>query len=87
MKKSEEADAAKNEDISFEAVIARLDEIVRSMERGDLPLEEAITLFEEGTKLSFKAEKLLETAEQLVKKLARGEDGVVTEVPFDASPN
>ena len=37
---------------SFENAIARLSEIVKTLERGDLPLEESLRLFEEGVRLS-----------------------------------
>ena len=37
--------------LSFEQSLARLDEIVRHLEKGDLPLKESLTLFEEGTAL------------------------------------
>ena len=36
---------------SFEQSMARLEQIVRAMERGDVPLEESLKLFEEGTSL------------------------------------
>ena len=37
--------------LSFEESVARLDEIVKHLESGDLPLSESLTMFEEGTKL------------------------------------
>ena len=40
------------ESITFEQSLQRLDEIVRRMEKGDVPLEEALSLFEEGTRLA-----------------------------------
>lgn len=40
-----------NDSMQFEAAVARLEEIVRAMEQGDLPLEQSLQLFEEGTGL------------------------------------
>ncbi len=68
---------------SFERAVGRLEEIVRRMESGDLPLEEALTLFQEGTGLVQKATKLLDEAELQVAKLSVGADGVATETEWD----
>lgn len=54
---------------SFEASITRLEEIVSLMERGDVPLEQALKLFEEGTALCKECTGLLDQAEQQVKIL------------------
>ena len=70
--------------MNFEDSIARLDEIVKTLERGDKPLEEALTLFEEGTKLIKSCGKLLDEAEQKVVKLQKGPDGEPVETPFAA---
>ncbi len=69
--------------LTFEESIARLDEIVKTLERGDRPLEEALTLFEEGTKLIKSCGKTLDDAEQKVVKLRRGPDGAPEEAPFE----
>ena len=69
--------------LTFEESIARLDEIVRTLERGDKPLEEALTLFEEGTKLIKTCGKVLDDAEQRVVKLRRGPEGEPEETPFE----
>lgn len=57
---------------SFEASVQRLEEIVSLLERGDVPLEDALKLFEEGTKLVKECAGLLDTAEQKVKLLVSG---------------
>ena len=57
---------------SFEASVQRLEEIVSLLERGDVPLEDALKLFEEGTKLVKECAGLLDTAEQKVKLLISG---------------
>jgi len=54
---------------SFEAAIKRLTEIVSTLERGDLPLEESLRLFEEGVKLSRVSQQRLDAAEKRVEQL------------------
>ena len=49
---------------NFEASMARLDQIVKSLEKGDVPLSDALKLFEEGTKLVSQCGTLLDEAEQ-----------------------
>ena len=70
------------EKLSFEQALARLDEIVRHLEKGDLPLSESISLFEEGTGLLSSCSAMLEEAEQKVVKLRKGPDRVPEELPF-----
>lgn len=69
--------------MSFEESMARLDEIVRLLERGDAPLENALELFEEGTSLVTKCGKLLDNAEAKIVKLMKGKDGKPVELQFD----
>ena len=69
------------EKLSFEQALARLDEIVRHLEKGDLPLSESISLFEEGTGLLSSCSAMLEEAEQKVVKLRKGPDRVPEELP------
>ena len=69
--------------LSFEESMARIDEIVKALEKGDRPLEEAPGLFEEGTKLVRSCGKVLDEAEQRVVKLRRGPDGEPVETPFE----
>ena len=64
--------------------MARLEEIVRLLERGEAPLAESMKLFEEGTKLSAALGKLLDKAEQKVTVVQENLQGEVTERPFDA---
>ena len=59
--------------------MTRLDEIVKALEAGDVPLEESMKLFEEGTKLAAKCSALLDTAELKVSKLMAGPDGTPVE--------
>ena len=73
-----------NENImTFEQAASRIDEIVKSLEKGDAPLNESLTLFEEGAKLIKTAGKMLDEAEQIVMKMQRGADGEPKESLFD----
>lgn len=55
--------------MDFEKKLTRLEEIVTKMEKGDLPLEDSLKLFEEGVKLSRECHQKLADAEVRVKKL------------------
>ena len=68
--------------LDFEGSMTRLEEIVSLLERGDAPLEEAMTLFEEGAKLLRECTKQLDQAEQKVTLLTAGPDGQGEEKPF-----
>ena len=67
---------------SFEENIARLEEIVSQLEKGDAKLSDSLTLLEEGTKLSSHCASMLDEAEQTVVKLQKGPDGEPVELPF-----
>lgn len=67
---------------SFEENIARLEEIVSLLERGDAQLKDSLKLFEEGTKLVSMCSDLLENAQQQVVKLQKGVDGEPVELSF-----
>ena len=69
--------------LSFEQSMARLDEIVRHLEKGDMPLNDSLALFEEGTALIRSCEKQLDEAEQKVVKLRKGPDREPAELPFE----
>jgi exodeoxyribonuclease VII small subunit len=68
---------------TFEEQIARLDSIVKQLEKGDAPLDESLALFEEGTALIRACGTMLEDAEQKVLRLKKGPDGEPTALPFD----
>ena len=61
--------------MTFEESMQRLEQIVRAMERGEVPLEESLRLFQEGTQLVAACEKLLENAQLQVKKVVTAPDG------------
>ena len=67
---------------TFEASMARLEQIVRAMERGDVPLEESLKLFQEGTELVQRCQKLLDEAQLQVKKIMVAQDGSPVEEDF-----
>ncbi len=72
----------------FEVAIKRLTEIVQLLERGDLPLEESLRLFEEGVKLSRMSQSRLDAAEKRVEQLlAVDESGVAKTAPFATDAN
>ena len=68
---------------TFEENMQRLEQIVRAMERGDVPLEESLKLFREGTALVETCGKLLDEAELQVKKIATAADGSPVEEGFE----
>ena len=67
---------------TFEESMNRLEQIVRAMERGDVPLEESLKLFQEGTELVRTCGKLLEEAQLQVKKIMTAPDGSPVEEEF-----
>ena len=67
---------------TFEQNMARLEQIVRTLERGDAPLEESLKLFEEGTGLVRSCGALLDAAELQVKKVMVGTNGIPVEGAF-----
>ncbi len=73
---------AEKQKLTFEQALARLEEIVAALESGDRPLEQSLSLYEEGAKLMKQCTTLLDRAEQKVRKLSLDETGEVTEAPF-----
>lgn len=67
---------------TFEENMARLEEIVSKLEKGDAQLSESLSLFEEGTQLVSACRKELDQAEQQVVKLMKGPDGAPIESDF-----
>ena len=68
---------------TFEENMARLEEIVSKLEKGDAQLSDSLKLFEEGTGLIANCDALLNEAEQTVVKLKKGPDGEPVELPFE----
>ena len=71
---------------TFEQSMARLEQIVRAMERGDVALEESLKLFQEGTELVRSCGKLLDEAQLEVKKIMTAQDGSPVEEAFQYEP-
>ena len=67
---------------TFEESMVRLEQIVRAMERGDVPLEESLKLFQEGTELVRTCGKLLDEAQLQVNKIITAADGSPVEEVF-----
>ncbi len=75
--------AGKKNAMSFEQSLSRLDEIVKHLEKGDLPLNDSLALYEEGTALIRACSKMLDDAEQKVVKLKKGPDRAPIELEFE----
>ncbi len=61
--------------VKFEDALARLETIVAELERGDLPLNDSLKMFEEGIKLSKTCLKMLDDAERKVEIMVQDKDG------------
>ena len=68
--------------LTFEAASARLEEIVKMLEKGNLSLDESLSLYEEGVGLVRFCNGALESAERKIKVLAKGENGEMIEKDF-----
>ena len=71
--------------LSFEAALKELEQIVTHLERGDVPLEESIAIYERGEALKKRCEALLTQAEERVEKIRAQEGKAVGVEPFDAN--
>ena len=67
----------------FEEALARLETIVGQLEKGDLPLEDSLKIFEEGVRLSKNCLKMLEEAERKVEILLKDKEGRKRAKPFE----
>ena len=75
--------AKKEQKGSFESLMARLEEIVDLLELGDIPLDKAISLYEEGAKISAECNVFLSKTELKIKKLTKDVRGVVGIADFE----
>ena len=71
------------EGLKFEQALQRLEKIVADMESAELPLDDVVSKFEEGTRLVRFCAQKLEEAEKKIETLARKKDGTVTTEPFE----
>lgn len=76
MKRGERTAAEVKSDLSFEEALARLEEVVRVLEEGNLPLEEVLNLFQEGISLSRFCHACLREAETKIEVLLREEENM-----------
>ena len=75
------------ENLSFEAALAELEQIVRSLEQGQAPLDESIELYQRGDRLKRHCEARLKAAQARIEQIALGPDGQPHGVkPFDSGP-
>ena len=85
-KKARSADApespAPQSGLDFEKSLARLEEVVKRLEQPNLPLTEAMKLFEEGLRLAQQCQKQLQDAEGRVEILLKSADGKLAAEPF-----
>ena len=71
--------------MSFEQALKALEEVVRRLETGEVPLEESIDLYERGEELRKLCQARLDTAQARIEKIVAGPDGkAVGTEPFDA---
>ena len=68
---------------TFEASLSALEQIVRELEGGDLPLERSLELFEQGVRLSRECQERLQAAERRIEMLLRDADGQPLVEAFD----
>jgi exodeoxyribonuclease VII small subunit len=72
-----------NNSQNFESSLEELERIVRELERGDLPLDKSLELFEQGVKLSRACQERLSEAERRIEILTRDNQGRPTIRPFE----
>lgn len=74
------------EALSFEDALRALEDVVRQLESGDVPLEDSITLYERGEELRKHCQKRLDAAQARIEKIVAGPDGTPSGTqPFDAA--
>jgi exodeoxyribonuclease VII small subunit len=73
-------------DLKFEDCLTRLEQIVGRLESGSLPLEESLTIFEEGVKLARTCARYLEDAEKRIEVLVKDDAGALSARPFTWEP-
>ncbi len=77
---------ARKKSDQFEEALKKLQEIVEKLEKGDLPLEEAMEAFTEGINLAQFCHRKLEEAENKVQMLLKNQQGGWAAAPFEALP-
>ena len=72
---------------TFETSLEALEQIVRQLEDGDLPLEKSLELFEQGIRLSRDCQERLSQAERRIEILLRDNQGRPAATPFNEPPS
>jgi exodeoxyribonuclease VII small subunit len=68
----------------FEKSLDELEKLVRDLEQGELSLEQSLSAFERGVKLTRECQQALKGAEQRVEQLVQNDDGTLTTRPFSS---
>ncbi len=71
------------QELTFEEALTELERIVRALEGGGLPLEEAMALYERGRALADRCQQLLQEAQLRVQMIERDESGTIRLIPFE----
>jgi len=72
--------------MSFEDALRALEDVVRALESGDVPLDDSITLYERGEALRRHCQARLDAAQARIEKIVAGPDGLPASTqPFDAA--
>jgi exodeoxyribonuclease VII small subunit len=77
--------AAKQKELKFEQSLSQLEEIVDSLERGSLTLDESLDVFQRGIELSKVCSRRLDEAERKITILMQDEKGNIIEKPFETN--
>jgi exodeoxyribonuclease VII small subunit len=70
-------------ELSFEAALDELERVVAALERGDVPLDESIRLYERGAALRAHCQRRLEEAEARIAQITQGPDGRIEAKPVE----
>lgn len=73
------------DDMRFEEALKALEDVVAALEKGDLPLEESLALFEKGQQFADRCNELLEKASLKIEQLTS--DGEIVEMTMDDFEN
>lgn len=74
-------------ELSYEELVRELEQIVRSLESGDITLDQSMALFARGIELSRQCQNQLDAIEKKITILIEGPDGQLTEQPFAVNNN
>ena len=69
--------------VSFEAGLAKLEELAAQMEKSELPLDELLKLYEEGTKLASELTRKLDEMDGRMQEIQLGQNGATVLAPTD----